>query len=43
MQWAAYRADSETVQYLVSYGATPDLEVKALVCTLYLRLLACPV
>ena len=31
VQWAAYRCDAEAVQYLVSYGAEADLNVKALV------------
>jgi len=30
VQWAVYRCNPECVQFLVSYGAKPDLEVKAL-------------
>lgn len=30
VQWACYRASPPTVQYLVSYGAKPNLEVRVL-------------
>jgi len=30
VQWACYRAHPESVQFLVSYGAKPDLDVKVL-------------
>lgn len=30
VQWAVYRCDAETVQFLVSYGAKADLDIKTL-------------